>query len=306
MPPTSRSTWSRPAALAALATLATFSPGRAHAGACCAPAAAPVPTRVPRSELALAGLAFVPSGAVGRVSSAGAVGGSSLRAVALTTTAFGAIRWDARGQIAVTVPVVVRHRAAGDLASWGAGPGDVSVLATWESTVETVPSPGQRSAPVVVLTGGLRAPTGRGPGDARDPLEADVTGEGHAGLVSRIQVERLLASTPWWVALGTDLGVGPEGVRPSVEASVGVGHAWGDVGSLVGSLTHRSRFKQGLDGAWARTATTTAGLQGGLVVAPRVRLWLGLTGDLPLPGLTADSLVELGGTLGLTVGVPPG
>lgn len=298
----STSTWSRPTGLLAL-LLAALAPGVAHAGACCAPSAAPVPTRVPRSELGLAGLAFAPSGAVGRWNATGAVSGTSLRAVTLTSTAIGALRWDARGQIAVTVPVVVRHRAAGDLASWGAGPGDISLLATWETQVETI---GSGALPVAVVTGGLRVPTGRGAEDSADPLEADVAGEGTTGLVLRVQVERLLARIPWWVGVGTDVGVSPDSVRPSIEASAGLGRGWGDDGSIVGMLTHRTRFKAAEDGSWARTSTTTAGVQGSVTVASRVRLWLGVNGDLPVPGLGADSLIEVGGTLGLTVGVPPG
>ncbi len=252
----------------------------------------------------MAGVVLSPSAVVARWTPTGAVSSSSLTGLTLSSTVLGAWRWDARGQISLTLPVELRTRAAAGLSTWGAGVGDVRLLATWETQVETTPSAGQRARPVAVVIGGLRLSTGRSAEASSDPFEADVTGSGTTGLVAQLQVERLGDRVPWWVALGTDVGVGSGSVQPALEASAGVGRTWGDVGSLTVTASHRTTWREQPDAAWATTSSTSLALVGSLTVAPTARLWLAARSGLPIPGLGSNALLEVGGSVGLTVGVP--
>ena len=110
-------------ALALVATLAVAEP--AHGAACCVGATTTLPTRLGKCENASAGVSVAGRADVARWDSAGKIRSSSMRDQGMTWTLLGAYRWDRKGQVVVSVPFLLNHRASSSLEEWSGGLGDI-------------------------------------------------------------------------------------------------------------------------------------------------------------------------------------
>lgn len=271
--------------------------GPAHAASCCAGPTTTIPTRLGQSETGAVSVTTSGTGSVGRWDTDGQVSGSSLQEQAIVATLSGGWRWDAKGQIGLSIPVQATHKATSAADAWGGGLGDIRVYTVWEPVEARPAVVGTAPVPVPVLTVSLRLPTGRTWVDAQDPLGADVTGRPGVATSAMLTVERTIDRVPWLVGVGIEVEADDHGVRPSLDLTAGLGGAFGIHWSLMGSLSHRQSWAKGA-GDWARTARTTAGLQVTYGVFRKLRVWGGLSGDLPIPHLGQDLPLELRGTLG--------
>jgi hypothetical protein len=278
-------------AVAVVLALALATPARA--GSCCAGPTTSVPSRLRRDERLGAGTSLTGTGTVARWGTASEVTSASPGEGRLTIDVFAGWRWDAKGQLALTVPAMLQHVGAGGVGEWGVGAGDTRLSVLWEPFAEVRRAGGRPGAPVPLLVAGLRLPTGRSWDDARLPLKADATGDGDVAVTATAQVERTIDAIPWSVSVSTEVGTGPQGPRPTLDVAAGVGRSFDEHWSLYASASHHERFV----GA-ARTARTSVGFRVQHAWPGVGRLWAGVTGDLPIPFLGTDLPVELRGTIG--------
>ncbi len=279
----------------AAASLCVTWSGPARAGACCTGSTSTTPTRLGECEHVMAALGFGIRSTPARWDGEGRVQGSSMVDDSVSTTVAAAWRLDRKGQIAATLPVMLNHKAAGSLDTWGGGAGDLSVSTLWDPLTEWVAGSGHAPLPVPILTAGLRLPTGRSWTEADGTLAEDVTGRPGVGALLSLSVERTLDRTPWSLGVSTELAASDSDIRPSVTAS-------GSVGRYLGrkwSASLHARHQRDLSTATADLATrTSAGLVLTTARPLKWRAWAGVDGDLPLPGLGQGSNIEVSGSVG--------
>ena len=87
---------------------------------------------------------------------------------------FGALRVLTRGQVALLVPLVQTHRAAGGRSEFGGGLGDLNASMRYDFTLAGE----SRVVPGIALLAGLTLPTGVAPESATTPLQTGATGVG--------------------------------------------------------------------------------------------------------------------------------
>lgn len=281
--------------------LALSSP--AEAGACCVGSTSTVPTRLGECERAMAGLALGAETSIGQWTATGESMGSSLQDDAVLATMAGAWRWDRKGQLGLSLPWRVNHKASSSLEAWGWGPGDLRLQATWDPMTEWARGGEEAALPVAILQGGLRLPTGRSWQQAEGVLLEDVTGLSGPGVLLGASVERTLDRTPWSLGLDSEWDVqGQAGERHLHGAFT----AWGSLGRYLGrswSVSAQAQHQQtaALGADDGRTARTSAGLKVTTSRPLRWRAWLGADGDLPVPGLGQSNLQQLRLGLGYAV-----
>lgn len=276
--------WSR---LAGLLFALVVAPA-AQAGACCVGSTTTIPTRLGECEHVLAGIGLQGDLSTGRWTREGKVAGSSLAEQSGIATLAAGWRWDRKGQIGVTLPLWLNHKAVADQVAWGGGPGDLRVTATWDPIEERPALPGDLEPPVPVFTAGVRVPSGRSWRDATGALFEDVTGLAGPALLAGASLERITDRTPWAVGVNTELGLDEGELVPVLGAFGSVGRYFGTRWSVLGSLRHVQTFA-GADPA-GRTSRTTAGLRltHGRMLAWRA--WAGAEADLPVPHLGRSAM----------------
>jgi hypothetical protein len=169
--------WRSPEAVAlaaALAALASSSPRRAHAQACCAGGTVVTPARLAPYEDWAVGLQMRARSNPGSFSSAGEYRTSAGVEQVFEQDLAASARLMRRAQLGVMVPMIQTHRNASGLDDWGGGIGDVSLTARYDALLpaQSLYWPG---ISVLVAT---TLPTGTPPDAATHPLAADATGEG--------------------------------------------------------------------------------------------------------------------------------
>lgn len=251
----------------------------AHAGACCAGSTTTTPAMLGECEGWLVGLGVSGEVSAARWDHRRALADSSLAERAGLASLVAGGRWDRRGSVTVELPVRLDHRAAGEVSAWGGGVGDVRALVWWDPFVERPKEDG--GGPLPWFVAGLRAPTGRDWTEARQPLDADVTGLAGPGLLLGATLGRTLDRTPWTVGLDAEIGLGGEHPQTTLTASGSVGRTLGARWTVLGSARH-AITASGDDGMAARTA---AGARLVLGRPVRWRAWAGAEADLPVPGL---------------------
>ncbi len=276
-------------ALAALSLLAL--PGWAHAGACCVASTTTVPARLGECETWMAGIGLTGDVTVGRWDSGGALATSSLAEQSLMSTLAAGYRWDRKGQISLTAPVWLQHKAAGDTSAWGGGLGDLRLAVTWDPIEEKYAAPGKWGWPVPVFTLGARIPTGRSWEQAKGALGEDVTGLAGPALSAGVSFERFMARTPFALGLDADLGLDHGELQPVIRGSFGIGRTIGTRWTVLGTLRHVHAFSHGAESS--RTLLGARVIHGQML---RWRAWAGAEADLPVPmlGVAAQRQVSIG------------
>lgn len=272
-------------------------PSAAQAGACCAGSTSTIPVRLGECERWLVGLGVSGEQSLGFWDAEGAVHASSMQDQALITTVAGAWRWNRSGQVAVSLPMRLNYRAAGDLVDAGGGVGDL-VLGTMLSPFEEgTPLAGALTLPRLYLTLGARVPTGRSVETSQSVLMADVTGQPGLSALGGVSIERALGRWPWGLSLDADLPVGVAlAPRLSLGASLGryIGLHW----SLLASL--RTQLVPGTTDTLPSRSTKV-----GLRVVRGQRLawrgWVGAEAELPLEQAGASAFLTASLGAGLTV-----
>jgi hypothetical protein len=233
---------------------------------------------------------------VGRWDSGGGVRGSSLQEASLVTTLAAGWRWDRKGQVGVTAPIWLNHKAVGKDGAWGGGAGDLRVSATWDPFEERWSKPGIFGGPPVpVFTAGVRLPTGRDWEDAKGALFEDVTGLGTPALIAGVAMERTLGRTPWSLGAQTELGFRGGAAEPTLQVFGGMGRYLGTEWSVFTSLRYMRAW---LDESSSRT---TLGLKVTHGRRLRWRVWAGLEADLPIPYLGHSAMRRISAGTGVAL-----
>jgi hypothetical protein len=252
----------------------------AWAGSCCGGSTPLLPAHVDRTESALFGMTADVSIGLARSDASGRVRPLSIQEQGLTWTGLVGWRWDPKGQISLTVPWVINHRASESLSSWGAQPGDVRVTALWEPLLESRAYGHETGAPVPAVAIGVRAPTGRPWSASEDPLGADITGGRDVGLSASVVTQRTTDDIPWSLSIGGELGLGTGDLAPALHAGAGVGGLLADRWTLSGSLSFEHSWARSTTG-WTPSSHTGAQLQVTYSVFRHYRVWASVGADLP-------------------------
>lgn len=263
----------------------------AWAGSCCGGSTPLLPARVDRTESALIGTTVDASFGLARWDATGHAQPLSVQEQALTVTALAGWRWDPKGQLSLTMPLVINHRATEVMDTWAARPGDLRVTALWEPVLEGRRTGRPSGAPVPGFTFGVRAPTGSPWWASRDPLGADITGGRDVGLSTSFVVQRTTDDIPWSLSAGVELGVGKQTLTPTLHAGAGVGGLIGERWTLSGTLLFEDTWNRGPSG-WTSAWHTSAQLQATYSVFRAWRVWGAISADLPAPGLGREHMVE--------------
>ena len=203
--------WATCVALAALVLV----PRVARAQSCCAGAGLVIPARLRLHEDYAVGLQTRGRAIVGSFDATGDYHGSSSGNVDGEQDVLAAMRFLDKGQAAVLIPFMATRRSVPGLAEWGAGIGDVALMARYDFTIA-----GQHPRfPGVAVLLGLLLPTGRAADDARNTLATDATGtgtwEGSIGLGLEQSWRHLFAAFEGWIGQRSPRAA--EGVRQSFE-----------------------------------------------------------------------------------------
>jgi hypothetical protein len=273
----------------------------AIAGACCTGSTTTVPTRLGECETAIAAIGTSVEASYARWDSSWRSTSSSLKEQAIITTIGGAWRWDRKGQVAVTMPFLVNHKDAGTSSVWGGGVGDLRAFVLYDPVTEAPSIPGEHvGSPVPVFTAGVRLPTGRSWENSGAPLQADVTGLVEFAMLASVQIERTLDRAPWSVSVGTEIGIGPHGVQPTLMGSAAVGAYIGRRWSFSGTLRHTSSWTPLPElSEHSHAASTAAGARLTVGQMLKWRAWAGV--EVDLPGLGRDRLQRASGSLGVAL-----
>lgn len=263
----------------------------AWAGACCTGSTTTIPTRLGECESFLGGIGLVGQASVGRWDAHGKVASSSLGEQALITTFAAGWRWDRKGQIGLTAPVWLNHKAVAGDQAWGGGLGDLRVTATWDPLEEKWVEKGKFGWPVPVFTAGVRIPTGRDWERSKGELFEDVTGLGSPAALLGVTAERTMGDWPWSVGVDVEFGLDEDGFEPMMTAYAGVGRYLGTGWSLLASARHTRAW---VGDPSARTVVGARIVRGQLM---RWRAWAGVEADVPAPwlGQSAMRQVAVGG-----------
>lgn len=208
-------------------------PGAARGAACCVGSTSPFPVRVGECEKVVVGLGAGIEHGYGRWDRRGGVAGLGIAEDALTANVGAGFRLDRRWQVGLIVPVRANHRVGGETAVWGGGVGDVTLTALWDPMEEVY-----QGAPTVLLSGGVRLPTGRDWSESDGVLLEDVTGLPNPTVNLGVALERSLGKVPWMAGADASLGVGSLGkLQPGVTAYGSVGTYLGTDWSLLGTAS---------------------------------------------------------------------
>lgn len=245
----------------------------ARAAACCGPTGGDLPATLARCERVGAALVLADAVELGRWGGDGGWVATSETWSQGTATLGLAGRATPWLTLNAALPLVVTRKTAGSLATLGAGPGDASLIARFEPWDPAL----KKAAPTFVA--GLVAPLGRPADEAVDPLQADVTGQGHWLGVVGAGVERAVGTWPWHASARLQSGAGGEESRLDLSAGLsrhfgGLWIAGASLGTALG-LDEQTR-RTGLDAQVIRS------------FPPRARLWLSAGSDLPVSALGAD------------------
>ena len=244
--------------------------GPARAAACCGPTGGDLPATLRRCERWGAALVGAAALEEGRWTSEGAWVPTSERWTQGTLTLGLAARPVPWLTVGAGLPAVGTRKVAGELVSSGLGPGD----ATLSARIEPWDPALVKAAPTLTL--GLVGPTGRSAEESADPLQADITGQGHLLGVAGIGVERAAGAWPWHA--GARVQSGAQGAESRLDLSAGVSHhpagLWIAGGSLTGAL-----------GLSEPTRRVGADVQVIRALPPSARAWVSLGSEVPLSGL---------------------
>ncbi len=278
----------------------------ALAQACCSGGQAVTPIRLGDLERAAAGLVWKTSGGLGSVDAGGKwqAATTGTRDVNIEQDLLAALRLSKRVQLALTVPWLETARQVPNV-PWalGHGLGDLDLAAR----VDMTRLDDARPWPAFAVVAGVTMPTGRAADEAKARLATDVTGTGTWQVRVATVLERQwhpwllqVAGAMTWAAPHT---VGElhthQGLSGTLTAAVvrelpldlfgslavtwlGAGASTVNAQTLVNS--ERSQWSTGATLLWQATA--------------KWRVHGGLTAQVPLPGVSQNATVTVGGVLG--------
>jgi len=178
-------------ALLAIAAL----PASAAAQACCAATGLVIPARLRVYEDLATGLQARVRSTYGNFSATGEYASVSAGDLVTEQDLFVMVRPVARLQAALLVPFVQTYRRVPGTSEWGGFFGDVATNLRYE----VVRLGDFRRGPALTLLGGLSAPTGRAPDQARNTLGTDAAGTGSFQGTLGLEIEQLF--THWFLSL---------------------------------------------------------------------------------------------------------
>jgi hypothetical protein len=284
---------------AALVVAATAASRPAWAQACCAGTGAVTPGRLAMHEDALVGAQVKAASVFGSFDPNGHFAGNPAGASELDfeQDVFGAVRVLKRGQLALLVPVLETHRAAGGLSQTGAGVGDVNLSARYDF----VDAGTHQVLPGVAMLVGITAPTGRSTEGSTPPLAADATGtgawQGSLGLALEQNYGPWLVNLSGFVAARTARDISQGGattharLAPQLTALAALGYTFPNdaAAALIASYTGEGDATiDGVDVAGSARRITQISLSGMIPVTDRLRLQGALFLDPPIPSLGAN------------------
>lgn len=290
-------------ALPLVAFAAVLAP-RAHAGACCVGSTSTVPLRLGECEHMLAAFGVGAERSVGLWTSDGQVAESSLQDDALVGTVGAAWRWDRKGQVGLSMPGRLNHKATSSLDTWGGGAGDLRVTALWDPFEEKPALAEGPALPMPLFSLGFRAPTGRSWDRSESPLGEDITGLPGPAVLAGVSLERTLDRMPWSVEVDTEVGreglAGDRHLQPALTAAGSLGRYIGTHWSLAGTLVHQRSWTLDPENP-GQTSKTTAGLKVATGRPMAWRAWAGVDGDLPVSKLGSSNMRMVRAGLGMAI-----
>ena len=252
-----------------------LAPQDVWAAACCVGNTSTVPTRVGECERWTAGLGLEAEHTLGYWGRDGQLTESELSDDTLISTLAAGHRFDRDWQVGLVLPVHTNRRGSADDTTWGGGPGDMQVSATWDPVEERPTTPERHGAPVPLLTFGARLPTGTAWDESDRALAEDVTGRPGPALVVGAQLERATDRWPWSVAVATETELSGGTLRPALSWGGAAGRYLGPRWSFVGQLNQIASWSVAHDTS-TMTLASTAGLR---LVRGEPRSWRGWVGS---------------------------
>ena len=274
--------------------------------ACCAGGQAVTPIRLGDFERGAVGLVLRTVGGLGSVDAYGKWQAATpgTQDINLEQDLLAAVRVTKRVQVALTLPwLEMARRVPGVPWSLGQGLGDIDLAAR----ADVLRLDDARPWPAVAVIAGVTMPTGRPADQSKRPLASDVTGTGawqmRAALVLERQWQPWLLQVAGAMTWATPRTVGElrsqQGLSGSVTAALvrelpldlfaSLSASW--LGSGAARLngealadSERSLWSAAAALMWQTSAV--------------LRVHGGLTTQLPLPGLSQNATVSLGGVLG--------
>ena len=280
--------------------------GSAWAQACCSGGQAVTPIRLGDLERAAAGFVLRASGGLGSIDASGVwrATAAGTHDINLEQDLLAAVRVHKRVQMALTLPWLETARNAPGV-PWasGQGLGDIDLAARADVTRLD----DARPWPALAVVAGVTMPTGRAADASKAPLATDVTGTGTWQLRPAVVLDRQwqpwllqMAGVVTWAAPHTvgDLHA-QQGMSGTVTAAVvrelpldlfgSVALTW--LGAGASTLNGQTLEKSGRS-QWTAAASML------WQASARWRVHGGVTTQLPLPDLSQNATVTLGGVLG--------